>query len=216
MKLLWRYLAYNYQDGGARQLLSKIAQRIGRRLWSETAWFVYALRQTQQRTPTLPLEHRQLTLEQLQELKYPRALAFPDIFAERLQRGAKCHGFFIGGELAHVAWTTVGYLEIESGLTIVEPDCVGITDCFTLPEHRSKGVYVSVLRQLIADITATGRSFALIGVEVDNEPSIRGIEQVGFQPLYELRRRYRLGRQSTSRGAFDLHREIGAASLAGV
>lgn len=204
MRALWRHIQYNYNEGGIRQVLYKTGWRFQQWLWSQSAWLVYQIDVSQyRREPVLSLRHSRLGFDALRELQYYKAMIFPEGIRTRLNSGACCNGFFLEDELANIAWTTLGYLEIEPGVTIREERCVGIFDCYTLPQHRSKGIYTDTLIRLIRDSHEDGVKLALIAVDPDNYASINGIERAQFEPLYRLTRRRRLGRQFFIRDKFE-------------
>lgn len=198
---MWRSLAYNYREGGIRQILRKIPWRFRQWLWSETVWLVYRTElRDYQREPKLPLVRSELGLDALRENGYFKAIAFPEAIRVRLDAGERCNGFFRGAELVNVAWTTRGYLVLEAGgLSIRENNCVGIYDCYTLPAHRGKGIYTDTLVRLLRWAQNEGATTALIMVEPCNHTSIKGIERAGFVPQYRLIRRCRFGQQSLRR-----------------
>ncbi len=204
MKALWRHIEYNYGEGGLRQVLRKVFLHLGGWLWSESTWLIYKIDVADyHRELAARLDRRQVGFDSLLELRYFKAVAFPEIIQMRLDAGARCHAFFIGSELVNLAWTTVGYLELEPGLHIREAGCAGIYDCYTLPDHRSKGIYTGSLIQLIGVFAEEGVARVLIAVDPGNRPSIKGIEKAGFQPFYQLTRRRRFGKSSLRRLDFS-------------
>jgi len=64
-------------------------------------------------------------------------------------------------------------------------------------------VYTDTLIALAIAARDDGASAALIAVEPDNLPSIRGIERAGFQPMYCFTRTRRFGRQSFKKSPFE-------------
>jgi GNAT superfamily N-acetyltransferase len=189
----WRSVIYNYREGGIGQIGRKLLRRVSQWLRSDAAWLVYRMDGDPRPTPALALSCSHLSFEELRDLGYFKALSFPEGIQSRLAFGAVCNGFFLNGELANIAWTSEGYLEIEAGVVVRERDCVGIFDCFTMPSHRGKGIYTDTLIRLTGEIHSKGAT-ALIAVDPDNIPSIRGIEKAGFRPLYRLERVCRFGR----------------------
>jgi GNAT superfamily N-acetyltransferase len=204
-RALWRSLGNNYREGGARQIVSKTGWRMQQWFRSETAWLIYRVDVTEYRhTPVLGLDRRELGFGALRELGYFKALDWPEYILGRLDSGAVCHGFFLDGRLVNIAWTTLGYLELEAGATIGDSSSVGVFDCYTLPAFRSRGIYTEALVMLVHAIRKSGVDGLLIGVDTGNLPSIKGIERAGFEPLYRLSRLRRLGRDSLARQAFEL------------
>lgn len=203
MRKLWRHVEYNYREGGFLQVFYKVFWRLQQWLWSEARWLVYKIDIADyQRGASLPLSRCHLGFDSLQELNYFKAIAFPEEIRTRLDSGARCNGFFIDSALVNIAWITGGYLEMEPGVCIREVGCVGIFDCYTLPEHRSKGIYTDALIQLIGAVRGEGATLALIAVDPVNHASIKGIERAGFEPFYRLTRVRRFGRHFLRRSGF--------------
>jgi hypothetical protein len=206
MRALWRHVTYNLSEGGLRQVLFKVFWRLRQWFWSESSWLIYRLETPGYKNePRLFLRRECLSFDQLLTHRYFKVLAFPEVIKRRFDSGAICHGFFLGDELANIAWTTENRLEVEEDLSIPEENCVGIFDCFTLTLHRSKGVYTDTLVCLVKAARDNGARAALIAVDPDNLPSIRGIERAGFQPMYRITRTLRFGRQSLIRSVFQRH-----------
>jgi GNAT superfamily N-acetyltransferase len=203
MRALWRHFEYNYREGGLRQVVYKLLWRCGQWLWSESSWLIYRVDTTQyRRDPTLLLRREPLDFEQMVRHQYFKAQLFPEDMQGRLASGAICHGFFIGQELANIGWTTQGYLELEAGVSLPEEQSICIFDCFTLPAHRSKGVYTDSLISLVRAARDQGAANALIAVDPGNLVSIKGIERAGFQPLYQFKRLRRCGRDAFHKSNF--------------
>lgn len=206
MKSLWRHLQFNYRDGGVRRIFFKTFWRIGQWLWSEYTYLIYHLDVSHyDRAPRLPLCRRELRLNDLLKLGYFKATAFPELIRDRLSSGSICHGFLIDGELANVAWTTHGYIVLELNWHLPIPASLAIYDCFTLPEHRSKGVYAASLVILANLAHLQNVPTVVIAVDADNAISIRVIESVGFQPLCRIKRRRCLGWYFLRKSNFTLH-----------
>jgi hypothetical protein len=199
----WHSVAHNFREGGLGRVFGKIGRRFGDWLWSESAWLIYRVDLgSYGGEPALQLVRREMGFDALREKGYYKAVMFPEAIRGRLERAQRCNGFFLNDELVNVAWTTRGRLIVERGVSIEDADCLGIYDCFTLPAHRSKGIYKDTLVCILGSARRDGFKRALIAVDLNNIPSIRGIEGAGFAPLYELIRRRRFGRQSLSRTEF--------------
>jgi GNAT superfamily N-acetyltransferase len=182
---LYRSLAYNFRQGGGRQLLRKGLWRARQWIESEASWLLYRSRPV---VDAPEINGRPLDFDELKRLGYFKALAFPEMIRSRLAK-CTCYGFFVNTELATVAWTWEGYLELEPGLGI-PVDGIAIFDCWTIPKFRGRGIYTASLMRLAA---LAGERGATIAVDPGNIPSIRGIERAGFEPYLALRRRRRLG-----------------------
>jgi RimJ/RimL family protein N-acetyltransferase len=200
----WRSVAYNYREGGVSQLLRKLAHRFKNWMWSEANWLVYTVDpRVYPGAPRLQLERREVGVDQLRQHGYFKAIAFPEFAHRRLADGEHCHGFFIGEDLVNIAWTTDDKLVLESRTWVIDrKGCVGIYDCYTMPAHRSKGIYTDALIRLVLLAREQGATTALIAVDPTNQPSIRAIERSGFVPWGRLTRRRRAGRSSVQRSEF--------------
>jgi len=201
---LWRHLSYNYREGGLGQIVRKIGYRFQTAAWSDASWLVYRIDLAgYRRPPPSRLTRSDLDFQALRSHGYVKAAAFPEVLQARLAAGARCVGFFWEGGLANLAWVTRNFLELEEGLNLQEPDSVGIFDCLTFPRYRSRGFYTESLVQLVLEAKAEGVAQALIAVDPGNLPSIKGIERAGFEPLFQLSRLRRLGRQKSHKVSFS-------------
>lgn len=203
-------LIYNFRQGGVTHILGKTIRKLLDWAGSEEAWLVYRRDCDSIAGQDSPLlVHREIDFDTLCEHKYLKALALPESIRQRFASGASCHGFFLDGHMVNVAWTTQRQLELEPGLSIDDPKATGIFDCFTPPEHRSRGYYTQSLVQLMQILKENGSASALICVALDNPASIKGIERAGFQPLYCMRRKRRFGRNSIHKTPFELNQRAG-------
>lgn len=206
MKSLWRHLELNFREGGIRRVFYKLFWRAGQWLRSDHTYLVYRLDLPgYEPTPRLGLERRELTFEDMTKLGYFKALSFPEVIQARIASGGVCHGFLLRGELVNIAWTTDRRILLETDWPLAAPDAIGIFDCFTMPEHRGKGIYADTLITLLQLARQRGIKAALIAVDADNAVSIRGIERVGFQPFRRIRRIRRMGHYSLRESGFALH-----------
>jgi RimJ/RimL family protein N-acetyltransferase len=165
-------------------------------VWSDTAWVIYGQDLSSfALTPRLSLTESNLDFDGLLRHGYFKANEFPEAMRARLASGARCHALLTNDRLANIGWTTRGYLELQAGVQIRDEASLAIFDCFTVYEFRSKGIYTDSLIRMLAYGRDSGALRALIGVDPDNLPSIRAIENAGFQPLYRLdfRRRFGIG-----------------------
>lgn len=216
LRSAWRHVAYNLRQGGLRQVAGKAAWRARQWAWSESPWLVYHLDTSSPgREPALPLTERLLGFEDLLNLGYYKAMSFPEAVRRRLESGAVCRGFFTGSELANVAWTSRGYLEIEPGLILRDPSCAAVFDCYTLPEHRLKGIYTDTLIRMIRAARDDGARRVLIAVDPQNRASIRAIERAGFKPYRRILNRCRFGFRSRAESEFSSMGRALANSVSG-
>lgn len=123
-------------------------------------------------------------------------LPTPEPVAQRLASGRRC--FTLKAEDAIVAygWVSrgaeaVGELEREFHLTADE---AYIWDCGTVPAWRGQRCYSALLGNIAQRLHGEGVLAAWIGASRQNEPSVRGIANAGFQHVVDItyRRVYRL------------------------
>ena len=126
----------------------------------------------------LALRRDELTFEELVELRYFKALYYPEGIRGRFQAGERCHGFFLEDKLANIAWSTRDVLKVDPHLSIECADGVGIYDCWTMAEFRGRGIYPEPLRMLLDMFEGEGYKNVLIALDPDNIRSIKGIRAV--------------------------------------
>ena len=90
----------------------------------------------------------------------------------------------------------------------VETPLIG--NCYTLPEHRRKGIYPRLLITICTQLAATGYRRAIITCAPDNIASIRGIENAGFTRVHTVKSLLVVSRwiafQSLSGGTLEARR----------
>ena len=105
-----------------------------------------------------------------------------DLVRRRLARGCRCFGVWIGDDLAGYGWLStgpewIGELELE-----VRPgEGEGyIWNCCTLPAHRRRGVF----RSLLLSITAVAREEGMRRMWIGSVaiPAERAVAPSGFKP----------------------------------
>lgn len=204
VRRFWRHVELNLREGGMRQVIHKVFWRAGQWIRSESDYLVYRLdAASYPRTPSLNLTERALSDVELERLGYFKSLLFPESMRDRVASGMVCHGFFAGDELANVGWVTSGYLELEPGERIYEDSSAGIFDCFTVPAHRSKGIYTDALVRMIHGARGDGARTVLIAVAPDNYASIKAIERAGFEPHQRITLGRRFGARVRVERAFS-------------
>lgn len=113
-----------------------------------------------------------------------------DEIGHRIDRGDRCYGARLAGELVHYSWVQhLGSHAIESaGLDIPIPDReLWIYNCRTSERHRGRGIYPQTLDHIVMDAFAAGANCAWIYAAESNVPSQRGIARAGFTFVATLR-----------------------------
>jgi len=105
-----------------------------------------------------------------------------DLVAARLARGCLCFVTFIDGSVAGYGWLSTGPEWIgELQLEIKPREREGyIWNCVTLPEHRQKGVF----RSLVAGISMAARRMGSRRLWIGSLaiPAERALAPIGFEP----------------------------------
>lgn len=109
--------------------------------------------------------------------------------ARRRDEGHRPYVALLGGEPAGYGWVatrraSIGELDLEIELPVGE---VYLWDFATLPAFRDRGVYSSLLAEIVHREAAQAERFWIIYAP-ENVPSARGIQRAGFVPAAELSR----------------------------
>jgi ribosomal protein S18 acetylase RimI-like enzyme len=110
------------------------------------------------------------------------------VLKRRFEQGGRCFGVRAQGRLAAYGWVSSGAEwigELEREFRIPE-DEIYIWDCETTPEFRRNRLYSSLLSAILGQSRAEGLRRVWIGSNLDNRPSMRGIEAAGFRPAAEI------------------------------
>lgn len=105
----------------------------------------------------------------------------------RFARGCRCFAVLLDGGVAGYGWLStgpewIGELQVEVRPRKAE---AYIWNCVTLPEHRRKGVFRSVVAGIAEAARRTGVTRAWIG-SVDI-PAAKALEPLGFRPAAHFR-----------------------------
>jgi GNAT superfamily N-acetyltransferase len=105
-----------------------------------------------------------------------------DLVASRLARGCLCFAVFIEGALAGYGWLSRGPEWIGEAELEIKPREreAYIWNCLTLPEHRRRGVFRSLVFGISHAARRLGAQRLWIG-SVDI-PAEKALEPLGFQP----------------------------------
>jgi len=105
-----------------------------------------------------------------------------DLAAERLRRGCTCFAISTEGELAGYGWLSTGPEWIgEIQLEIKPREREGyIWNCVTVPEHRQKGVF----RSLVTGISLAARRLGMRRIWIGSVaiPAEKALAPIGFEP----------------------------------
>jgi len=105
-----------------------------------------------------------------------------DLVAARLARGCRCFAVWMDGQVAGYGWLSTGPEWIgELQLEITPGSAEGyIWNCVTVPEHRLKGVFRSLVLGMASAARRSGLRRAWIGTVA--VPAEKALEPAGFRP----------------------------------
>jgi GNAT superfamily N-acetyltransferase len=142
------------------------------------------------------VEFEQVRMVDLADLTIAMNLSTPQPILQRLQGNRRCFSLRIAGQIAAYGWVThgvecVGELERQFHLN---DDEAYIWDCGTVPAWRGQRCYSALLSHIIYQLHGEGVPRIWIGASRQNQPSIQGFVNAGFQRVIDLtyRRFYRL------------------------
>ena len=142
------------------------------------------------------VEFNEVGLADLADLAAAMNLPTPAPIRQRLQGNRRCFSLRAAGQIITYGWVTfgverVGELERQFHL---HDDEAYIWDCGTAPAWRGQRGYSALLSQIIYRLHAEGIPRIWIGASRQNQPSIQGFVNAGFQPVIDLayRRFFRL------------------------
>jgi hypothetical protein len=200
-------LLRSISDRGTLGTISALTRPARQQIFTHDEVIIFVMDRTASltgRLASLPLEGGQLREVFLSELN-SLALHYPHemhagrlrVAAERLSRGDRLFLTVIRNQIAHISW--LGQRDVLYASTEVGDNCfipLGsvasiIYECWTPPNFRRRGVYVSTLRSLTA-LAETPQ--ILIYCRSSNFASQKGILRAGFQPKYRMGRVCLLGR----------------------
>lgn len=179
---LYRSLVYNYKQTGISGIIKKLFMKFCGLFYFKNEWLIYkkCFNETIRCPTSEDIEIKLLSFDDLISSNFFKAIAYPEIIKIRYKEGALCYGIFYKNKLAHIAWTTEGYLFLDDKIpSILSTDCLGIFDCYTLPDYRNKGIYQFVLFHLLW-ISSIKKKNSWIAVAEHNIFSRKAIEKNGF------------------------------------
>ncbi len=127
-------------------------------------------------------------------LQHAMNLPDPEPIRRRLQTGRRCFCLKVEEQIAAYGWATRGpenVGELERDFCLGD-DEVYIWDCFTLPDWRGQGFYTTLLRGMRQQFHQEGVPRIWIGASRQNQPSIKGMVNAGFEHVMDVTYR-RLG-----------------------
>jgi ribosomal protein S18 acetylase RimI-like enzyme len=160
--------------------------------WSVEYGTLWALETQAGLPPVCPAEvevtFEEVGLAHIADLTVAMNLPTPEPIQQRLQSKRRCFSLRIDGQIASYGWVThgvecVGELERQFHL---HDDEAYIWDCGTVPAWRGQHCYSALLSQLIYRLHHEGIPRIWIGASRQNQPSIQGIANAGFQRVIDL------------------------------
>jgi RimJ/RimL family protein N-acetyltransferase len=117
-------------------------------------------------------------------------------FRARLSATSRCFAVELQGRLVHASWVTTGCAwtrEIRSFICVADGDSY-VYESFTDPGARGRGVYPFALVEICRELSGEGLGRLWVAVEKGNSASERAVSKAGFEEVFEIHYRRRLGR----------------------
>ncbi len=130
----------------------------------------------------------ELSFESAPSLATAMGLADAGTVRDRFKAGRRAFAASSAAQIVAYAWVSQGVEcigELERHLELRDGEAY-IWDCGTLPQFRRQGLYISLLRYVVATLRGEGIQRAWIGASIQNVPSIRAFARAGFQPVLTL------------------------------
>ncbi len=109
-----------------------------------------------------------------------------EMVGPRLIRGCRCFAAWAGGEIVSFGWLSETSEWIgEVGLEVhLDPGEAYIWNCVTLPDHRRRGLFRTIVRKLAETARAEGMARVWIA-SLEGSPA-RAVVGLGFEPVLHL------------------------------
>ncbi|HEX9921813.1 MAG TPA: GNAT family N-acetyltransferase [Anaerolineae bacterium] len=124
----------------------------------------------------------------IDDLAVAMNLPSSEAIRQRLQGNRRCFILKVGDRIATYGWVTYG-VEVVGELErtfYLHDDEAYIWDCGTVPAWRGQRCYSALLSHLIYRLHHEGIPRIWIGASRQNQPSIQGIANAGFQRVIDL------------------------------
>jgi hypothetical protein len=117
-------------------------------------------------------------------------------FRSRLSEGTNCFLVLSGDLIVHATWVTTTAAWTRELRTYVAPPAgdAYVYESFTRVEARGRGAYPFALLHISSLLAGRGLSRVWVGVEADNDPSLRAVGKAGFEEAFDVRYRRHVGR----------------------
>lgn len=138
--------------------------------------------------PLLEAEMAEVRADSAGPLVTAMATADPVTVRRRFVAGRRCFGAWVEGRIASYCWVSKGEEqvgEMERRIRLETGEAY-IWDCATLPPFRRQHLYTAVLAYLARRLAADGFNRLWVGANLENEPSLKAFERVGFRPVVTL------------------------------
>lgn len=142
------------------------------------------------------VEFSEVGAADIEDLAAAMNLPSPELVRQRLQGNRRCFSLRAAGKIVTYGWVTFGVErvgELERQFSLHDDEAY-IWDCVTLPAWRGQRLYSALLSHIIYRLDQEGVPRLWIGASRQNQPSVRGFANAGFNPVIDLiyRRLFRL------------------------
>lgn len=134
------------------------------------------------------VEFKEVEVADIDDLTVAMSLPTPEPIQQRLQGNRRCFILKVDDRVVTYGWVThgvehVGELERDFHL---HDDEAYIWDCGTVPAWRGQRCYSAFLSHVMYRLHSEGVPRIWIGSSRQNQPSVQGFINAGFQPVVDL------------------------------
>lgn len=136
----------------------------------------------------IPVKYSEIGRGELDEVITAMGSSTEEAVRQRFKTGTRCFGGWVDGRLGVYGWASHGVEWIgELGREFRIPrEDVYVWDCATLPDYRRNRLYSGLLSFMTNRLHLGGARRIWIGSDRNNQPSIGGFRNAGFQPAVEV------------------------------
>ncbi len=182
-------LARELREAGPGPTANKVLRRLKRTVYRYE--YLRLVRASDLTPAPEPLPHNlrveMVDFDALEEGRYFKAIETPAEVRARFARGYKCIAVYVGDELAHVSWLTVGHLPIDPGIPDLVGDGIGgAFDVFTRRDLRGNRCLSHALGHMKVAARELGLTRLLAVIHPDNAPSLHVFGKMGFEVIGDV------------------------------
>ena len=190
----WRHFAYNLQEGGIRQVGSKILTKLSDFVAKDVTVVLYRVSVPDYAMkPDLQLTHKIADCAELERINYFKILTFPEMIRERFARGHRCHVFYLDGEFVNLIWENKDAVFFSETHSVRLPDTMGLQDVFTRTEFRRRGINYAAHILIVNYAREAGYKYVVSAIDKGNVASLGTYRKAGYSHFMTVTLKQRFG-----------------------